>query len=58
MEQEQKTYQYSYDDTPSTSQPENKEERSQVQEEPAETVHCNFQIPNDMEKVTLIGCGW
>ena len=50
MEQEQKTFQYSYDDQPQpTSNSIVKEEA--LPEEAIEHINCNFQIPSDLEKV-------
>jgi hypothetical protein len=53
MELEQKSYQYAYDIEPTAISSNGNQEETKKREEPAEVVHCNFQIPNDMEKVLV-----
>lgn len=50
MEQEQKTFQYSYDDQPQPTSNSIVEEKA-LPEESIEDINCNFQIPSDLEKV-------
>jgi hypothetical protein len=57
IEQEQKTYQYSYDDKSQPNIGNNVEEKILEPEEIIEDLRCNFQIPSDLEKVTWIRYG-
>ncbi|CAO3659062.1 unnamed protein product [Umbelopsis vinacea] len=50
MELEQKNFQYAYDIEPAAISSNGNQEETKKQEEPAEVVRCNFQIPDNMEK--------
>jgi hypothetical protein len=55
MEQEQKTYPYSYDDQSKSTIANDVEEKPSEPEDPREDIHCSFQIPSDIEKVSKDG---
>jgi hypothetical protein len=54
MEEENKTFQYSYDSVDKSNVPQSSPPEERRLEEPEEEIKCNFRIPDDILKVSLI----